>query len=314
MIPIEQLNIDIKKDNIIEGIMKSNGLYCLVAEPKVGKSFLALQIANSLTNNKEFLGFKVNPTPVLYISTELSNLQLMERLNITSYEFSPNSFFFLVKDSNHRLCLTDDLQLELKEFSETYNGKFVIVDIMCGIDYGYELDINNYSDVMKRMFDKYRELSKKYNLTFLLVHHLNKEGKTLGSTGIDGNMNGILTLINNKDNTYTLKIINRDFEEQNLNLIKNDKLIFEIMNEDNTELDFNLSAFMRYVIKKKEVIFTPAEIVAELNLLITPSRFGRLLNSNIKRLEQEGIYVELNRTATSRNYKAKFIEPLNLEE
>ena len=192
MIPIEQLNVDIKKDNIINGIMKSNGLYCLVAEPKVGKSFLALQIANSLTNNKEFLGFKVNPTPVLYISTELSSLQLKERLNITSYEFSHNSFFFLEKGSNHRLCLTDDLQLELKEFSETYNGKFVIVDIMCGIDYGYELDINNYSDVMKKMFDKYRELSKKYNLTFLLVHHLNKEGKTLGSTGIDGNMNGIL--------------------------------------------------------------------------------------------------------------------------
>ena len=314
MIPIEQLNIDIKKDNIIEGIMKSNGLYCLVAEPKVGKSFLALQIANSLTNNKEFLGFKVNPTPVLYISTELSSLQLKERLNITSYEFSPNSFFFLEKDANHKLCLTDDLQLELKEFSETYNGKFVIVDIMCGIDYGYELDINNYSDVMKKMFDKYRELSKKYNLTFLLVHHLNKEGKTLGSTGIDGNMNGILTLINNKDNTYTLKIINRDFKEQNLNLIKNDKLIFEIMNEDNAELDFNISAFMRYVIKKKEIIFTPAEIVAELNLLITPSRFGRLLNSNIKRLEQEGIYIELNRTATSRNYKAKFVEPLSFEK
>lgn len=293
--------------------MKSNGLYCLVAKPKVGKSFLALQIANSLTNNIEFLGFKVNPTPVLYISTELSSLQLKERLNITSYEFSPNSFFFLEKDANHKLCLTDDLQLELKEFSETYNGKFVIVDIMCGINYGYELDINNYSDVMKKMFDKYRELSKKYNLTFLLVHHLNKEGKTLDSTGIDGNMNGILTLINNKDNTYTLKIINRDFEEQNLNLIKNDKLIFKIMNKDNTELDFNLSAFMRYVIKKKEVIFTPTEIVAELNLLITPSRFGRLLNSNIKRLEQEDIYIELNRTATSRNYKAKFIEPFNLE-
>lgn len=32
---------------------------------------------------------------------------------------------------------------------------------MRGIDYGYKLDINNYSDVMKRMFDKYRELSKK---------------------------------------------------------------------------------------------------------------------------------------------------------
>ena len=294
--------------------MKSNGLYCLVAKPKVGKSFLALQLANTLTNNKEFLGFKVNPTPVLYISTELFSLQLKERLEITGYEFSINSFFFLEKDEEHKLCLRDDLLLDIKEFATKYNGKLVIIDIMCGIDYGYDLDINNYNDVMKNMFDKYRELSKKYNLTFLLVHHLNKEGKTLGSVGIDSNMNGILTLINNKDNTYTLKIINRDFKEQNLNLIRNDKLEFEIINEDNTELDFNLSVFMRYVIKKKEIIFTPIEMIAELNLLITPSRFGRLLNSNIKRLEKEGIYVELNRTATSRNYKAKFINPLVLEE
>ena len=289
--------------------MKSNGLYCLVAKPK-----LALQLANSLINNKEFLGFKVNPTPVLYISTELSSLQLKERLDITGYEFFLNSFFFLERDEEHKLCLRDDLLLDIKEFATKYNGKLVIIDIMCGIDYGYDLDINNYNDVMKNMFDKYRELSKKYNLTFLLIHHLNKEVKTLGSTGIDGNMNGILTLINNKDNTYTLKIINRDFEEQNLNLIRNDKLEFEIINEDNTELDFNLSVFMRHVIKKKEVIFTPTEMIAELNLLITPSRFGRLLNSNIKRLEKEGIYVELNRTATSRNYKAKFIDPLVLEE
>ncbi len=73
MMPIEQLKIGIKKDNIIEGIMKSNRLYCLVAEPKVGKSFLALQIANSLTNNKEFLGFKVNPL-LFYILAQNSQV------------------------------------------------------------------------------------------------------------------------------------------------------------------------------------------------------------------------------------------------
>lgn len=42
MKPIEELNISIKKNNIIDRIMKANGLYRLVAEPKVGKSFLAL--------------------------------------------------------------------------------------------------------------------------------------------------------------------------------------------------------------------------------------------------------------------------------
>lgn len=56
------------------------------------------------------------------------------------------------------------------------------------------------------------------------------------------------------------------------------------MNEGNIELDFNLSVFIRYLIKKKEVIFTPAEMVDELNLLIVPFRFSRLLNSNIKKL------------------------------
>lgn len=308
---IEDIKQFEKKDNIINGIMKSNGLYCLVAEPKAGKSFLALQLAYSLANNKQFLGFDVNSTPVLYISTELTENQLSERLDITKYTFNSNNFFFLEKDENHKLCIRDDLLLELRDFSEECHGRFVIIDIMCGIDYGYELDINNYNDVLKNMFSKYRDLANKYNLTFLLIHHLNKEGKTLGSIGIDGNMNGILTLIDNKDKTYTLKIINRDFESITLDLIKNDNLVFEVIDEDTKELDCNLNIFMKYVIKKKEITFTPAEIVAELNLFITPSRFGRLLNSNIKRLEQEGIFVKQNRTSLSRNYKAKFIDPIN---
>lgn len=76
MKPIEELNIAIKKDNIIDGIMKSNGLYCLVAEPKVGKSFLALQLANSLVNNKQFLGFNTNLTSVYMLAQKYQNYNL----------------------------------------------------------------------------------------------------------------------------------------------------------------------------------------------------------------------------------------------
>ena len=43
---INNIKICEKKDFIIEGIMKSKGLYCLIAFPKVGKSMLALQIAD----------------------------------------------------------------------------------------------------------------------------------------------------------------------------------------------------------------------------------------------------------------------------
>ena len=56
----------LKKDFIVDNLMKSNGLYCLVARPKVGKSLLALQLANSIVTGNTFLGYRTIPSPVLY--------------------------------------------------------------------------------------------------------------------------------------------------------------------------------------------------------------------------------------------------------
>ena len=78
MIDITEIEEYTKKDNIIEGIMKSKGLYCLVSNAKVGKSMFAIQLSNSLVNNKQFLGYNVFPTPVLYISTESDRRQIKE--------------------------------------------------------------------------------------------------------------------------------------------------------------------------------------------------------------------------------------------
>lgn len=311
---IEQINKVKKKDNIIDGIMKSNGLYCLVARPKVGKSLLALQIADSLANNKQFLGFNINPSPVLYISTELSENQLKERIDKTNYKFSKNSLFFIEKDEDHSLSIRDDLLLDIRDFSEKYKGKFVIIDMLCGIDYMSYYDINSYKDIAEIIIPKYKDLIKKYNLTFLLIHHLNKNGTALGSTAIEGFVDGILYLKDSGFNSYTLSIINRDFESKELNLKLNNNLTFEIVNEDNSEIDYNMSLFLRHVIKNKECIFTPSKIVADLNMQITPTKFGRLLNDNLEKLKQEGIYIEQSRSATSRNYKATFIDPMAINE
>ena len=79
---IEDQDSSIKKDIIINGIMRSKGVYLLVSQPKVGKSMLALQLADSITNGKPFLGHKVIASPVLYISTESDFGQLQERLKI----------------------------------------------------------------------------------------------------------------------------------------------------------------------------------------------------------------------------------------
>ena len=78
---IEEKNISQKKDNIIEDIMKSKGLYCLVSNAKVGKSMLALQLAYSLTTEKQFLGHNTMSSPILYISTESDFGQIQDRIN-----------------------------------------------------------------------------------------------------------------------------------------------------------------------------------------------------------------------------------------
>lgn len=311
---INSKNQSKKKDNIINGIMKSNGLYCLVARPKVGKSLLALQIANSLVNNKQFLGFDINPSPVLYISTELSENQLNERIAIAGYNFG-NSLFFVEKDSNHSLSLRDDLLLDIKEFSEDYNGRFVIVDMLCGIDYGAYYDINDYKSMTEVVFSRYRDLIKKYNLTFLLIHHTNKSGNSLGSTAIEGCVDGTFNLKDNGFGTYTFLTSSRDFDSIELNLKLNSNLTFELVKEDNSELDYNISLFLRHVIKNKEVKFTSAQIVATLGMQITPTKFGMLLNKNIDKLKNEGIFISEQRTGIGRFYQATFIDPMsNIEE
>ena len=55
-------------------------------------------------------------------------------------------------------------------------------------------DLNNYQDMGQYVIPKFRELCKKYSFTILLIHHLNKNNKSLGSTAIDGSGDGIITL------------------------------------------------------------------------------------------------------------------------
>lgn len=76
----EELKESTKKDIIIDGLMRSKGVYLLVSNPKARKSMLALQLSCTVINGTPFLGYKVNFSPVLYVTTESDKIQLKERL------------------------------------------------------------------------------------------------------------------------------------------------------------------------------------------------------------------------------------------
>ena len=209
--------------------MKSNGLYCLVARPKVGKSLLALQLANAIATGTNFLGFRTSSSPVLYISTEMNFSQILDRIDKMNLQFDDDNFRLKEQEINERKLNLMDLQLEFQEFANDLNGRFVIIDMFSGIDMNNGYDLNNYQDMGQYVIPKFRELCKKYNFTILLIHHLNKNNKSLGSTAIDGSVDGIITLKvdQNLKNKILFTYESRDYESVDFVLKRNENLIFE---------------------------------------------------------------------------------------
>ena len=301
-----------KKDFIVDKLMKSKGLYCLVARPKVGKSLLALQLANSIATGTTFLGFKTNPSPVLYISTEMNYQQLLDRILTMNLEFDDTNFFLKEQEAGKNKLNLMDLQVDLQDFAYD-GGKFVIVDMLCGIDLNSGYDLNNYQDIGQYVLPTFRGICKKYDFTILLVHHLNKNNTSLGSTALDGSVDGKITLKldSNIKNKVLFSYESRDYEGLDFILKRNDNLTFEITDLETEDLNPNLLVFLNFAIKQKEFTFTSSDITSKLNLNITPSIFGKLLNNNIDNLAKEGLHITLSRSSNERLYNAKYEEPIN---
>lgn len=151
MFDITEIEEDqIKKDFIINGIMRSKGIYCLVANAKVGKSMFSLQLSDSLANNKQFLGLDVMSTPVLYITTECDKKQILDRCKLLGITFSKGRFFIIDRNGKGNIDLKDNEWI-IKKFAEDYNGKVMIFDMLKDIDLGVGYDMNSYQDINQLM-------------------------------------------------------------------------------------------------------------------------------------------------------------------
>ena len=313
---IEEIDTREKKDIIIDGIMKSKGLYCLVSNAKVGKSMFSLQLSNSIINGTQFLGHNTKPSPVLYISTESDFGQIQERIKTLDLTFPKDSFFVIDRDGKGKVSIFD-FEVDLMEFSKYKNGKLVIIDMLKDTNLGIDYDINSYQDVGQKLLPKLRSICEKYNITILFTHHLNKQGKILGSTAFDAVVDGKLTLIENKNDKslVRLNIINRDFSELDIQLKKSQTQIFNVVDPiQDEEINSNLILFIKYVVGKDDFDFTASEIVNKAGLMLTPKQFGRLLNSNKSLLEKEGIFITKDRNAKIRFYHAHYEEPIDENE
>lgn len=308
---INELNKSIKKDIIVENLMISNGVYLLVSHPKVGKSMFAQQLAFSLTTGEDFLGFKVNPSHVLYITTEGDINQLNDRFKLMNLK--PNI------DKLHIIDIDDipdfyirDIERDIYELTFDKEPLFIIMDMFKDIKFDTSYDINNYQEINNVVFRKLKELCRKYNSTLLVTHHLNKRNETMGSVGLNADVSGIMKLKESKNNynKLTLDYKGRDLGRLELNLKRNDNQTFSIIDENtNDETDYNILLFIKYAVARKDFDYTISDILSKTNILLTPTQLGGLIQRNLQLLEKEGLHITSKRTANERLWHCSYEEP-----
>ena len=310
---IEELRSSIVDINyIIENMIRENGLYCLLGEAKVGKSAMALQIANSVANGIPFLDLKTNKSPVLYLSTEMNPNETINRIKLMNLHLSNEDFLYTFPEDNMTQLSILKVEKEIMNFHEKYNGKLVFIDMFNGINFGYNYDLNNYQDMSQNIFPKIREFCTKYEVAIILVHHLNRKGKSLGSTAIDTCVDGKIAIKQDENikSTFYLKYESRDYPGREYVLKRDDNLILSIDEITDDKLNENIMAFLRYAMGNNEFEFTMSDMINKLKLDIIPSTLGKLLASNKDELEKIGLTIK-SKNKSKRLYTAKYEEPLN---
>ena len=308
---INEINKSIKKDIIVENLMISNGVYLLVSHPKVGKSMFAQQLAFSLTTGEDFLGFKVNPSHVLYITTEGDINQLNDRFKLMNLKPNVNKLHIIDIDDIPDFYIRD-IERDIYELTFDKEPLFIIMDMFKDIKFDTSYDLNNYQEINDVVFRKLKELCRKYNSTLLVTHHLNKRDETMGSVGLNADVSGIMKLKESKNNynKLTLDYKGRDLGRLELNLKRNDNQTFSVIDENtNDETDYNLLLFIKYAVARKDFDYTISDILSKTNILLTPTQLGGLIQRNLQLLEKEGLHITNKRTANERLWHCSYEEP-----
>ena len=308
---INETNKSIKKDIIVENLMISNGVYLLVSHPKVGKSMFVQQLAFSLTTGEDFLGFKVNPSHVLYITTEGDINQLNDRFKLMKLKPNVNKLHIIDIDDIPDFYIRD-IERDIHELTFNKEPLFIIMDMFKDIKFDTSYDLNNYQEINDVVFRKLKELCRKYNSTLLVTHHLNKRDETMGSVGLNADVSGIIKLKESRNdyNKLTLDYKGRDLGRLELNLKRNENQTFSVIDENtNDETDYNLLLFIKYAVARKDFDYTISDILSKTDILLTPTQLGGLIQRNLQLLEKEGLHITSKRTANERLWHCSYEEP-----
>ena len=212
---VEIMNTPMKKQRFIVDGMIYPGLHILSGDPKIGKSWMMMDMCLAVAKGEDFLGRKTEQGQVVYMALEDTFVSLQSRMYELTDEPSENLVFTLIANS-----IGGGLEEDLQECKNKLpNLKMVIIDtlqkIRNTIDAKYGADYRELS-VLKSLADR-------LGIAIILVHHnrkahdSNPNNLISGTNGIAGCADGLLVFTRNGENAK-LHISGRSAPSLEMNL------------------------------------------------------------------------------------------------
>lgn len=204
---------------VIDGLLPV-GTYLLAGAPKIGKSFLVLQMAYQVSMGAPFLGFSSRQGTVLYLALEDTCERLQKRLAQMTEQDSEHLILSVFSET-----LDEGLTERLSDFwSEHTDTVLIIIDTLQRVR-SRTPDGGSYAadyDTLARL----KEFSDTFGVTVLIVHHTRKEGTEdvfnmiSGTNGLMGAADGALLLHKDKRTASdaVLEVVGRDQPQLRLHL------------------------------------------------------------------------------------------------
>ena len=295
--------IEFVVDNLL-----TQGLYILAGAPKVGKSWLALDMCLSIAKGEKVLGQQTTQGTALYLCLEDSYVRIQNRLYEITDEPAERLYFVIMSEA-----IGNGLEEQITDFkNEHYDLKVVFIDtlqmIRSDTDSSYGSDYKELS-VLKALADK-------LEIAIIVVHHTRKckdidpFNMISGSTGISGCVDGSLVLIENKRGSRNAKLfcVGRDIENAEINLQFDSDLKKWVVTDEPTapksKDNIFLAALYVYIKKKIDFSGTASELIEKLKSVsdetFYPNRVTRDLVQNGYTLRKYGIDFQYKRTRNGR--------------
>ena len=196
------------------------GCYLLVAKPKIGKSWLALQLCCAVVSGATVFDKQIEKGKALYLALEDNERRLQSRLHILgrsfNYDLSLLSYEVEWKRDNEGGAKA--IRVWLKQNSE---AKLIVVDTLQAFRKQRNIQKNGVYEEDYTALQNLKRLSDEFQVTILVVHHSRKEnGKTddpheniSGSNGLLGAADGGLVL-EKKGAAITMHLKGRDIVDE----------------------------------------------------------------------------------------------------